>query len=231
VSSDDVRTIADLGRILGSPSRAALLSALLGGTAHTPTELGRHLRLSLSTVSEHLSTLVDAGLVVVEPQGRHRYVRLADQRVAGLLERMATFDVGRSGAAAGPMPRPRLPAELVHARSCYGHLAGTLGVRLFGALLAGGQLRWHDATLHLTDEGTAFLKNNGIAVGDGARPLARPCLDWSQRTHHLAGRAGDALLSEFLERGWLRRRPERPRALLVTDAGRRGFPTLFHMEV
>jgi len=38
------------------------------------------------TVSAHLAKLLDARLVEMESQGRHRYFRLADDGVAQLLE-------------------------------------------------------------------------------------------------------------------------------------------------
>eukprot|EP01034_Spumella_vulgaris_P044124 gene44124-54832_t len=35
--------------------------------------------------------------------------------------------------------------------------------------------------------------------------LCRPCLDWSERRHHLGGALGAALLQRLLEGGWARR--------------------------
>lgn len=61
---------------------------LLDGRASTVGELARARHVALSTASEHLARLHDAGLVQVQAQGRHRYYRLAGPEVAGLLETM-----------------------------------------------------------------------------------------------------------------------------------------------
>ena len=208
--------------MLASPSRSAILSALMGGTAHTHVELGRHTGLAASSVSEHVGVLLDAGLVAVDAQGRHRYVRLADRYVAELLEQIGSLAGVDAVATAAP---PRVPAALAFARSCYGHLAGEVGVRVHDALVAGGALVVDDGSLRLTDDGRARFDRLGVRVPPGGRALARPCLDWSQRRHHLAGRAGDALLAWFLAEGWLRRHPTQPRALQLGADGRGAFAT------
>jgi len=91
--------IAIVGSALGSDARAAIVSSLMGGTAHTGVELARHCRLARSTVSEHLGVLVDAGLVTVEPQGRHRYFRLRSPEVAELIEALGEVDERAHAAA------------------------------------------------------------------------------------------------------------------------------------
>lgn len=225
VPDPDAARIARLGAVLASESRASILAALLSGTAHTHTELARFLGRSVSSVSEHVGVLVDAGLVRVEPQGRHRYVRLADAGVADLLERLSTRD---SDSA---VPLPRVPGELAFARSCYGHLAGALGVGMFDAMTAHRWVESADGALHLTQAGTDAFASLGVVTTPSRTPAVRACLDWSQRRPHLAGAYGDALLEQLLRRGWLRRHPTRPRALQLTRAGRTELPATFHIEV
>ena len=218
--------LARLGGVLASASRAGILYALMGGTAHTQGELARHLGLAPSSVSEHVGVLLDAGLVRVEAQGRHRYVRLTDARTAEMLEvvgAMAALDPGS-------VPPPRVPAALSFARSCYGHLAGSLGVRLHDGLLAAGALAVGvDGHLRLTADGEQLLVGLGVS-SSAARPV-RGCLDWSERRPHLAGGVADALLTHFLADGWLRRHPTRPRALQLGADGRRLFSTVLSIEV
>ncbi len=226
--STEAARLARLGAALASESRAALLYALMGGTAHTHTELARHLGLAASTVSEHVGVLMDAGLVEVAAQGRHRYVRLAGEQTADLLEHIGVV----ASLGGGPAP-PRVPAALAYARSCYGHLAGSLGVRLHDALVAGGAI---EADEHghrsLTGAGRQLLDRAGVPVVPRVgRVLARPCLDWTERRDHLAGTVGDGLLRRALDAGWLRRHPTQPRALRPTDAGRAAFLDLFELEL
>ena len=57
------------------------------------------------------------------------------------------------------------------------------------------------------------------ALANSRRPLARPCLDWSERKVHLGGALGQALLSTFLQLDWLRF-TSASRAIVVTGKGR-----------
>jgi DNA-binding transcriptional ArsR family regulator len=229
VRSTEATRLAQLGAVLASQSRASILYALMGRTAHTNGELARHLGLAPSSVSEHVGVLLDAGLVRVEAQGRHRYVRLADARTAELLERvgvMASLD------GAPPAPAPRVPAALAFARSCYGHLAGSLGVRLYDGLMANGLLLADDdGQLRVTSEGARRFDVLGVEPPAKGRVAVRPCLDWSERRHHLAGGMADNLLDHFLTNGWLRRHPHTPRALQLGTDGRRVFTDQLKIEV
>ncbi len=139
--------IAELGALLGDETRVQLLTLLLDGRASTVGELARASHVALSTASGHLARLHEAGLVGVQPQGRHRYYRLAGPEVAGLLEAMLALPV--PGTAGDPVGRPHaagsdllraastVPSELRFARTCYDHLADTLAVTLHDLLITG----------------------------------------------------------------------------------------------
>lgn len=209
--------LATIGSLLSDDTRAGLLTALMDNRAHTGGELARHLGVSPSTASEHLSKLLDAGLVTVEAQGRHRYFRLAGPQIAQLLETI--------GAATTPppaSPKPRAPAALAFARTCYDHLAGELAVHIYDKLAADGHLVETDHHLRLTGSGIQLLIELGIDMRShtsSRRPTVLKCLDWTERRHHLAGAAGAALLELLLERGWAV--PGRkPRSIRITPSGR-----------
>jgi hypothetical protein len=51
------------------------------------------------------------------------------------------------------------------------------------------------------------------------RGLARQCLDWTERTHHLAGPLGAAFMNTLCASGWLRR-SRRSRIVHLTPKGR-----------
>ena len=217
--------IAALGALIADDTRAEILTALMDGRAHTGSELARHVGVAASTTSEHLSKLLDAGMVTVEPQGRHRYWRLASPEIAELLETL--------GASPGAAPDgPRAPAELAHARTCYDHLAGELAVAIFDALVGEGHLVEEDDRLVITTSGLVFFGAIGVdteAIVTAKRPKARPCLDWTQRRHHLAGASGKAMLDAFLANGWVRRGP-RPRSIRVTRIGREAIAAQFALQ-
>ena len=98
-------------------------------------------------------------------------------------------------------------------------LAGRLGVAITDALTARGLL-CQDAGFALSDEGLSwFAVELGAPLpGGGRRPLARPCLDWTERRPHLAGGAGAVLCATVLERGWVTRVGS-GRAVALTRAG------------
>ncbi|MDH4464613.1 MAG: helix-turn-helix domain-containing protein [Acidovorax sp.] len=197
--------IARIAALIGDSARAEVLTALMADRALTATELADIAGVTKQTISAHLAKLLDAGLLAVESQGRHRYFRLADHDVAQLLESLMNVAV-RAGAVR-LRSSPREPA-LRRARACYDHLAGEVGVQLHEALLRQGYLHAADNGLAVTRAGAEWFAHQGIdtaVVARQRRMLCRPCLDWSERRHHLGGALGAALLQRLLERGWARR--------------------------
>ncbi len=217
-----VAALTGIGSLLSDQSRSRLLMGLMDGRAWTLTELAAHVGIARSTASEHLSRLLDAGMVTVEAQGRHRYFRLAGAEVAELLETLGSFDP----TAGSPHPRPpRAPSGLAQARSCYDHLAGRAGVQLYDGLLAGGVLACRSGVLTVTGPGRQVLGGLGVdlpAIERGDRQPVRTCLDWTERRHHLGGGVGAALFQALLDRGWLRR-GRQPRSILFGEEAARVF--------
>ena len=215
--------LAALAAVLADRTRASFCLALMDGRAWTGGELARHAGVARSTASEHLDRLVSAGLVVHEHQGRHRYVRLADAQVAELIEYLAAHAPAQP---TGPrsLRAASVGAAMARARTCYDHLAGTLGVDLADVLTERGLLRRDDGWL-VTPGGLDWLAGLGIDVDHvrGARrPFARPCLDWTERRPHLAGAAAAAVCQHLLETRWIERIGS-GRAVRLTPAGRRGL--------
>ena len=201
----DGPNIARVAGMIGEPARAEMLSVLMGGQALTATELAAAANVTKQTASAHLGKLLEAQLVTVESQGRHRYFRLADDDVAHLLESL--MGVAFRSGAVRVRTSPREPA-LRSARVCYDHLAGDQGVQVLDALLRRKLLRRRDNTLELTAAGEDFLREFGIdidALAAKRRPLCRTCLDWSVRRHHLGGAVGAELLQRMFTLGWARR--------------------------
>ena len=199
--------IAGLAALVGDPARANMLTALLSGAALTASELAAEAGVGLPTASSHLAKLAAGGLLAVEKQGRHRYFRLTGSDVAAVLEGLMGL-AARTGQLR-TRPGPKDPA-LRHARVCYDHLAGELGVALFDSLARRRLLELGEGELRLTPKGRHFVADFGIALAPIAvlqRPLCRSCLDWSARRSHLAGALGAALLARIYELKWARREP------------------------
>ncbi len=208
--------IAEVASLIGDPARSQMLLALLDRRAWTAGELAREAGITAQTASAHLAKLESGGLITLERQGRHRYAALADRGVSEALEALLTL------AAQQPRPKrqpgPRDPA-LRHARSCYNHLAGEVAVQLTDQFLTRGWLKPAAEGWRLTKAGRHGFNDLGVdtaALGT-RQPLARPCLDWSERRPHLAGQLGTALLESLFQRQWIRR--GEGRAVLLTRRG------------
>ncbi|NGY03898.1 ArsR/SmtB family transcription factor [Solimonas terrae] len=201
----DGPNIVGIAALIGDHARAEMLTALMAGQALTATELATVAGVTKQTASAHLAKLLDAQLLALERQGRHRYFRLADRDVAQLLESL--MGVAYRVGALRLRSSPREPA-LRKARICYDHLAGELGVLIYDALIERKLLHMIDEQPQLAPAGQRFCRELGIdidALAAQRRPLCRACLDWSMRRRHLAGTLGAALLERCLTLGWARR--------------------------
>ncbi len=221
----DAADVTDVAALLGEPTRAAMLDALMDGEARPAGELARGAGVAPSTASEHLARLVDGGLLVVEALGRERRYRLASADVAEVLEALSRL------GSEGPVHSLRAVGRrdaLRAARTCYDHLAGRFGVAITEALVARDVLSPRDGTFELCEGGEAFLAELGVDVS-GARArrrvFARSCLDWTERRPHLAGALGAALADAAHAQGWVRRRPG-DRALRITATGEAALAAL-----
>ena len=214
---------ARIASMIGDPTRARMLSALMGGQYLAAGELAAAAGVTAQTASGHISKLLANELVVLRTQGRHRYVRLADAEIAHALEALSLV-AERSASAAKWEQGAYKPLKA--ARTCYSHLAGELGVALFDGLLARGTLAPHDGHFVLSAAGRDELRAIGLALPDAgnstSRRFAYPCLDWSERRDHLAGGLAVALLAHAIEHGWLKRVRD-SRALTLTPPGRAGL--------
>lgn len=217
---------AKVAAMIADPTRARMLALLMGGRAHTAGELASGAGVTAATASGHLSKLVEAELLCLRPQGRHRYYRLADERIAHALEALSLVAERTAGDDKWLQPGYR---SLKQARTCYCHLAGELGVAWLQGLLQHAHLQPEDGHFVLTGAGRQALADNGLslpmAVPAGAaarRRFAYPCLDWSERRDHLAGTLGTALLDHAMASDWLRRQDE-GRALRLTPTGRQAL--------
>lgn len=225
-------SVSDIAAAIGEAARARILYSLVDGHARTSTELSVVADVSPSTTSVHLDRLKKAHLVNVSVQGKHRFYSLAGPDVARALE-------GLSVLAGGHRDRivRSTSTRLRAARTCYDHLAGTLGVLLHDRMKSLGWLSSDpnagDAAYDLTVDGDKALEAAGIRV-ETLRRLRRrfacPCLDWSERRPHLGGALGSAVLELALKKKWVLQDLD-SRALDVTSLGRRELLTRFELRL
>jgi DNA-binding transcriptional ArsR family regulator len=211
--------IASIGALLADDARGTMVLTLLGSEAVPAGELARRAGVSPSGASAHLRRLREEGFITQEHVGRHRYFRLASPELAEALESLARVAPVRPVSSFRESEGTRV---LKHARTCYDHLAGELGVAVADALIERGVLTRGGDAFAVTDDGSQWLTSLGIdldAAAGSRRSFARACLDWSERRPHLAGSLGAAVADVFFARKWIRRLPG-GRAVAVTPDGR-----------
>ncbi|HTS10610.1 MAG TPA: helix-turn-helix transcriptional regulator [Candidatus Limnocylindrales bacterium] len=228
VESTDAK-VSSIAAAIGEPARARMLYCLIDGRARTSTELAVVAEVSPSTASAHLSRLTEERLVRVLPQGKHRYYSLEGASVANALEALSVVAGGSRAAFV-----PNTPSRLRAARTCYDHIAGTLGVLLHDRFQAMGWLSsaTSGVAYDLTPRGTKAFEAFGVDI-EGAKRLRRrfayACVDWSERRPHVGGAVGAALLDVTLRRRWVVRDLD-SRALEVTRLGKREMSARFGLD-
>ena len=221
----DGPNIARIAALLGETARADVLTALMTDRALTATELAAIAGVTKQTMSAHLSKLLKASLIAVDQQGRHRYFRLADEDVAGLLESL--MGVAFRTGSVRLLSSPRDPA-LRKARVCYDHLAGELGGLAYESLVRHNLVAMSQQGLRLSPAGEEWFRRAGIDTETAyreRRTFCRACMDWSERRYHLAGSLGAALLSRVGELGWAKKE-KASRVIRFTSIGDREFRRL-----
>jgi DNA-binding transcriptional ArsR family regulator len=213
--------VSSIAAAIGEPARARMLYSLLDGHARTSTELAVVADVSHSTASVHLQRLKGSRLVKVVAQGKHRYYSLENADVAAALEALSVVASGSRVPFVSTTPH-RLHA----ARTCYDHIAGTLGVAMHDRFI---QLKWLEpsgkerSTYDVSAAGVSAFAALGVDIAATRalrRRFAYACLDWSERRPHLGGGLGAAVLTLALRRKWVVQDLD-SRALQISAAGRR----------
>ncbi|MBL6750361.1 MAG: helix-turn-helix transcriptional regulator [Nevskia sp.] len=214
------RGFSGIAALLADPTREAMLAALADGSALPAGRLAQLAGITPQSASGHLRKLLDGGVVSVWTQGRFRYFRLADERVAVALEALAGLARPRVTPAVVQDPRS---AKLAAARCCYNHMAGSLGVALACALAKRAYIKIDGDAVALTRAGSRWAEEFGFAARATSvdRREVRLCLDWTERRFHLAGRFPGGVLQFLLETGHLVR--QETRVLCVTPSGKLWF--------
>jgi DNA-binding transcriptional ArsR family regulator len=215
--------LARVARTIGDSTRIRMLTLLMEGRAHTAKELAHGAGVDPATATAHLRRLREDSLVTWTSQGRYKYFRLASTQVARCIESLLVI-AGPPRTEAGAKPEP-----LHLARFCYDHLAGRLGTRMTGFFVEQRLLLAEGKDFLPTPKGRRWFAAFGVevdALGRARRKIARACLDWSERSDHLAGALGAEVARRMVEAGWLKRRPG-TRVVLVTTNGARALRTHF----
>ena len=231
------RDLAETALLLSDPGRTSIIMALLGNIALPAGQLALIANVAPQTASSHLAKLVGGRILAVEQQGRHRYYRLANAEVAHAIEALLAITASRRNGSPLTKQTPgrnHPTGQMAFARTCYSHLAGWLAVAIAEVLEKRQYLRPSEPKLYqITKAGRAWFEELGLGLdaSQGRQPhVARRCLDWSERRHHIAGELGAALLTQFRALQWIA--PIRgSRAVRVTIKGQQKFQELLGIRI
>lgn len=148
-------------KILADQSRIKILTILMDGKFHTVSELAKKTKIKSHTASHHLKKLCAMNWINYYKQGRNVYYQLSSEKIAELLETLMNMS---------PITKIKSFNEnkeyndLKVGRSCYRHLAGTLGVSFFDFLVWNNYLILENTNLELTGRGIQYFEYIGINI-------------------------------------------------------------------
>jgi len=212
------KEIGYITSLIGDPVRTNILWTLLDGRAYTATELAICADTSPQNISMHLSKLVQANLLTVESQGRHKYYKFSSREVAYVIEAIGSLIPTDKHKKIVNHPDN---SAIRYCRTCYDHLAGKVGVLLTEGMVKQNIIEFNDSVCHVTKKGISFfskLEIDTVELKSKRRIFARPCLDWSERKYHLAGSLGAAFLNKMLSLDCFRK-VKNSRVITITSKG------------
>lgn len=190
-------------KILSDQSRLNILTILMDGKFHTVSELAKKTKIKSHTASHHLKQLSTMNWINHYKQGRNVYYQLSSENIAELLETLMNISPIKEIKS---FNENKEYGELKTGRSCYRHLAGTLGVSFFKFLVMNKYLILENNNLELTDNGVRYFEYIGIniiKVKKQSGIFVKPCLDWTEKTFHLSGNLGKAFFQLCEEKKYI----------------------------
>lgn len=224
------KEIRHITSLIGDPVRTTILWTLLDDKAYTATELAISADTSPQNISMHLNKLIQSELLSVESQGRHKYYRLSRPEVAYAIEAIGNLVPNEKRRV---ITGNKDNSAIKYCRTCYDHLAGEVGVLITDSLLKQKLILLNGPVYVTTKKGDDFFVQFEIKTNElkqHRRVFARPCLDWSERKHHLAGSLGAALLDRMLSLDFIRR-TKNSRAIIITAKGRQQLYNRFKVSL
>jgi DNA-binding transcriptional ArsR family regulator len=232
----DQLNIFTITSAIADPTRLSVMMYLIRGSASV-TEMINHLEVSQSNLSNHLSVLKNAGLITSTSAGRQKIYELANPDVAQLIELLLNLQ------PITPIKETEIK-PIQQARTCYDHLAGKLGVAVFNVLLSQGAIHFTgdvkqadkpllSKTIALGPNAEAVFAKFGIALPlpkNTTRKFAYGCMDWTEKTPHLAGALGAAVCQSFLDNKWVARKAA-SRAITITANGKQALKELAGIDL
>lgn len=217
--------IAEVAKVLSIDSVASILIAMLDSRFHTVTELAEAGNIKRNTASYHIKNLSELKWIEEEQHGKHHYYRLCSADVAAIIEQLMRPAVVKNVKSFNEDIEQKI---LFNGRTCYDHLAGKVGVELTNWFIQKKYIIAIQKEVQVTALGEDFFKNklnlDISMLKKKKRKFAVMCLDWSERTHHIAGSLGNAILLYLLDNKWIEH-CGKSRGVKITELGKEMFST------
>lgn len=215
-----------------NPVMKKLLWTLSDGRAFTAIELADYIKVNKHEIIRYLEELEQERILERETH-RHQYFRL---NVEVNLETLYYTLKPEMQDMPKIYSDSDISTGLKYCRSCHNHLAGKLGRDLTQKLQDKGYLKLERSgeqfQFKVAPSGIIFFKGLGLDTDSlivNDEMVAKACLDFSERKHHLGGRLGVALLDKMKEKGWIFRKSQ-SRIHYITPTGKAAFIELLGME-
>lgn len=116
-------------------------------------------------------------------------------------------------------------------RTCYGHIAGKIGVKFTESLIENNYIKEEENFYKLTQEGKTWLKKIGIETEKSMyfKPIPKH-IDWTERKNHIAGPIALKITEKMIELSWIEK-SEINRCLNLTKKGKSAFKTYLNMNI
>ncbi|MCJ1657172.1 metalloregulator ArsR/SmtB family transcription factor [Staphylococcus sp. NRL 16/872] len=219
---------ADNILLIGHKTRLTMLIELSSGRSLPAGDLAKLANVKPQTASEHLSKLVKANLISVTTCGRHRYYKIDDEKVVDAINALSVISPPMSNKS---LKETTKKEKLSYMRTCYGHIAGKMGVRFTEALLENNYLKENEDFYKLTHTGKAWLKEIGIDTDKRMYSKSIPKhIDWTERKNHMAGPIALQITKKMIELSWIEK-SKINRCLNLTKKGENAFKIHLNMNI
>lgn len=209
----------------------SILAALKQHFALPARQIAYITSMPLTSFKKNIAKLQQEQLITRLQFGAHHYYQLNEQAFAKAMIDISALEA-ESAKLRSPPTKPADEA-LKTARTCYGHLAGKLGVALANKLQADHLVVKNEEKYQLTPTGKKRIESLGISVTSKKRKFESleitPCLDWTERRFHFAGPFAKELTAQMFEQGWISQN-KKSRTVTVTPLGQKAFAEEFGLE-
>lgn len=185
----------------------------------TKKEISRKFKINEQGVTSCLRRLIEEKTIMSYRQGRAVYY--------------ASINTLTSGAAEFCPQTYSCESNFDMARSCYGHLAGKLGVNLYKLLYQTDCIDLQENTVKFKNFNKLHAINKDFA--DKLTEIAelhstKICLDCTERTFHLGGLFGQELSKLLVSEKYLHKNTSNSRVYTVTEKGVKFFDALINTK-